>query len=258
MLPKIYKQLGATTHRHDAEESLCHDEYEYGACNELSAQGEPFDFNTWIEEKKQNINEHDRADRIAERQLRIDRAERDQEKDQRHAEIAGLVQGLTDTAVSLYGNYQAGVAQARVNAETIRLSQQNKGAGGNPTTSSGGSSSNSSSSSTVSSKAAPNKSSTAATSDSSDSSSDSSASSGTASKADMPFNVYSSTGGGYNPYSGQGVPAVGSTIPGKKGHWIEEEYIVTYVSISVRHANINLSLVNNAGRDGRAWSVRQI
>ena len=172
------KQLGATTHRHDAEESLCHDEYEYGACNELSAQGEPFDFNTWIEEKKQNINEHDRADRIAERQLRIDRAERDQEKDQRHAEIAGLVQGLTDTAVSSYGNYQAGVAQARVNAETIRLSQQNKGAGGNPTTSSGGSSSNSSSSSTVSSKAAPNKSSTAATSDSSDSSSDSSASSG--------------------------------------------------------------------------------
>ena len=255
-----YKALGNTEMARNELRDLC---YNYGgggaytgggsyasrSCGLLQRLGEPVD----TAAANQASQEWEAERKSEKRQRAADEAEEKAEKAQRHQEIVALVGGLADTAVSSYGDYQAGVAQARVNVAVAQMEQQNRARGGSgyPTTSSssGGSSSTSNSSSTSSKKPAETSSDTTDTSNSSDVSSDSSSgSSSTAANSDRPFNPYSSTGGGYNAYSGQGVPAAGSTIPGEKGNWIEEEYIVTYVSISVRHANINLSLVNGAGQ----------
>jgi uncharacterized protein len=251
---KIYRQIGASKHLHEAQESFCHDWYQYGACKELSAQGEPFDYDAWSKEKNEQRAENEKADRVAERQLRRERAERQQEKDQRNAAILGAVESLANTAVSSYGDYKAGVAQARVNVETARLAQQNKGGGSYSTGSSSSGSSGSGTSLTSSSKPATKNTGTADTSDSTDSSpsSDSSAASAAspsaASSSNRPFNPYTPTSGGYNPYSDQGVPPIeGSTIPGEKGHWAESELVVTCYSRAFPRTTIYAVLVSSPG-----------
>lgn len=147
---------------------------------------------------------------------------------------------------------QAEMAQARVNAAAIKMAQQNKGTGGYPT-SSGGASSTASSTSTSSTKAATKKNSATDTSDSSDStpssdsSADSSGSSGATSNSTKPFNPYSSTGDGCNPYSGHCVPVAQSTLPGEKGHWVDTEMNVTCNVNNFRNSSISALLVNEPG-----------
>ena len=245
---KAYRALGNSEMEKRELQFLCYSLSRSQYCPALRKFGEDVDMDDAV--ARAHSRDRDENRRRAE-QVKFENHMKRIQREGHEEAMAAVSDAINNTVASIQQS-QADMAQARVNAAAIRMAQQNKGAGGYPTTSSGGSSSNSSSSSTTTTKPAP-KSSTTSTSDSSDStpssdsSADSSGSSGTASNSGKPFNPYSSAGSGYNPYSGQGVPAEGSTIPGENGHWIEEEYIVTYVSTSVRHANITLTLVNSAG-----------
>lgn len=208
------------------------------SCGILISLGESVD----VDEANRKRQAWDAERRTEAHQRKADEAEDKAQKAERHQEIAGLVNGLADTAVNSYQQSQAEMAQARVNAEAIRLAQQNKGAGGNPTTSSSGGSSGSSTSSTSSTK--PTAKSTATASDSSDSSSDASTADSSSSK---PFNGISSTGGGYNPYSGQGASSSGASTSEQSGQWITTEIMVTCYSKSVAHAYITAVLVSSPG-----------
>ena len=244
---EIYFRLGNNKMQLSVLHDRCYDLDDLAACRALDFRGEKVDMGDATARARQTENEQakERA------QARADKAEEKAEKAERNQAIVGVVEGLADTAVSSYGDYQAGVAQARVNVAVAQMEQQNKARGGSgyPTTSSssGGSSSTSSSSSTTSKKPAATTSDSTDTSNSTDASSDSSASSSTAAISDQPFNPYSSTGGGYNAYSALGVPPEGSTIPGESGHWVDTEMNVTCYSSTFPNTLINALLVNGPG-----------
>jgi hypothetical protein len=190
---KIYQSLGATLHLHETTEDSCHNHFVGDACNELRAQGEIIDERQWLADSRADRRERNREALRAERQRSVDYAQKQQDRADKYDAIAGIATSLAQTTADSYQQYQAGLAQARVNAAAIKMAQENKsrGAGGYPTTPSGGSSSTSGSSSASSTKSAPKKSGTTDTPDSNDSStsSDSSAdssASGTASNFAKP------------------------------------------------------------------------
>lgn len=254
---RIYKQFGAAAHLHRVNEELCHSLFDYDACDELRAQGESLDENQWLVEYRKYRREEDREDLRRQRRHDADVAEKQQEKADRNAFIAEMATGLAQTAADSYQQYQAGVAQARVNVAVAQMEQQNKARGGSgyPTSSSSGTST-ASTSRPEAKKTPPNSSdkSDSSSSDSSDTGSGSAASSGTQvvtsniGSGAPPFNPYSAkVSSNLNAYS---PDALNRSVPANEaahGHWVQTEIVVGMANRLLPHSWISVGMVNEKG-----------
>jgi hypothetical protein len=239
-----YSALGNPSGKKATLHRLCYDLDAARYCRNLQSLGVQVDVDDAY--RRQHETESEESAEWAERD-----AERLQEKQQqadRREAIQAAIQGVADTATASMQQYQADMAQARVNAATIKMAQQNKNAGGYPTTSSGGASSTSASSTNSSRPQA--KKSAASSSDASDSSSDdSSTPASDSTTSNQSYSGYLPAYSGYNPYSGKGA-----SPPDEKGHWEEAEVNVGEATIYLMHSLISAGLVKENGEPNQ-WGA---